>query len=45
MPQRGLPGSFVSVSMICSFNLLMNEFYQKEQNPLITESTIIRFEI
>lgn len=31
LPQRGLPGSLISVSMICSFNLLMNEFYQKEQ--------------
>lgn len=45
MPQRGLSGSFISVAMICSFNLLMNEFYQKEENTLIKEFTIMHFNV
>lgn len=39
MAQGEFSGSFISVPMICSFNLLTTELYQKEHNPVIIEPT------
>lgn len=38
MAQGVVSGPIISVCMICSFNLIMNELYQKECKPVFIEA-------